>query len=90
MDKKILHKQETLAQGKDFNRWRLWRCIEGSDNERHTEAKEEIYRLNSMGFEAKVWSPLIQHLTSGHTHIVVLATFNEFCRLAGIDAGGVR
>ncbi|MBA7554344.1 hypothetical protein ES705_46958 [subsurface metagenome] len=66
-------------------RWRLWRCIqEGSENHRQVEAREEIAWLDLKGFKAKIYAPLPEHKTSGHTHIVVLCTFEELCMLAGI------
>jgi len=63
-------------------RWRFWCCFEGSDREK--EAQEEIAALRRRGFKAKVWAPLPQHKTSGHTHIVVLSTIKELLKLAGI------
>jgi len=82
-NKRIRHKQQTLAQGKDFKRWRLWHCFQGLDSE--VEVKKEIRALKEKGFKAKIWAPLPQHKTSGHIHIVVLCTFTELCKLQGID-----
>lgn len=65
-------------------RWRLWTCIEGSEAHRRVEAKEEIEWLELKGFKAKIWAPLPQHKTSGHTHIVVLSTLDELLELAGV------
>jgi hypothetical protein len=84
-NKRIRHKQQTLAQGKDFKRWRLWRCIQGSEPHRRVEAREEIAWLELKGYKAKIWTPLPQHKTSGHTHVVILCTFTELCTLQGID-----
>jgi len=84
MNQKVLRVQAYLTMGKDYKRWRLWRCVEGWLDDRNVEAQEEIKRLEAKGFKAKIWMPLPQHKTSGHTHIVVLATFHEFCKLAGI------
>jgi len=72
------------SEKKKPRRWRLWRCIEGSENHRHVEAREEIAWLELKGFKAKIWAPRPEHKTSGHTHIVVLCTLEELCRLAGI------
>lgn len=84
-NKRIRHKQETLAEGKDFNRWRLWLCFEHLETEiREAHAKRIIKDLEKAGYRAKVWSPLSQHKMSGHIHVVVLCTFREFCKLAGI------
>ena len=66
-------------------RWRLWRCIQGSEAHRRVEAREEISWLELKGFKAKIWAPRPEHKTSGHTHIVVLANFEELCKLAGIS-----
>lgn len=66
-------------------RWRLWTCIMGSEAHRAVEAREEIAWLESKGFKAKIWAPRPEHKTSGHTHIVVLCTFEELCGLAGIE-----
>jgi len=65
-------------------RWHLWRCILGKVNHRLVEAREEIAWLESKGFKAKIHAPLPEHKTSGHTHIVVLCTFEDKCKLAGI------
>jgi len=73
------------TEKKKPRRWRLWRCIEGPENHRRVEAREEISWLESKGFKAKVWAPCPEHKTSGHTHIVVLSTFEEFCELGGIQ-----
>jgi len=72
-----------MTKGKT-RRWRLWRCIEGSTAHRQVEAKEEIAWLDLKGFKAKIWAPRPEHKTSGHTHIVVLSTFEDLCKLAGI------
>lgn len=67
-------------------RWRLWRCImDMGYNARMVEAREEIAWLELKGFKVKIWAPLPQHKTSGHTHIVVLCTLEEKCFLAGIE-----
>lgn len=84
MNKKVERVRKYLIQGKDYKRWRLWHCVEGSEAHRSVEAKEEIAWLELKGFRAKIHAPLPQHKTSGHTHIVVLATFHEFCKLAQI------
>ena len=84
-NKRIRHKQQTLAQGKDFRRWRLWCCVEGSESYRWCQSGKEIYWLRSKGFRAKVWAPRPEHKTSGHTHVVVLCTFTDLCKLQGIE-----
>lgn len=63
-------------------RWRFIECFEGENRER--EASELINFLRTKGFKAKVWAPLPQHHTSGHTHVVVLSTFDELLELVGI------
>ena len=63
-------------------RWRLWSCCVGQHREQ--KAAEELKKLREKGFEAKVWAPRPEHKTSGHIHIVVLCTFDELCKLAGI------
>ena len=85
MNKKIERVQKYLAAGKDYKRWRLWHCIVGMGaNARHVETNEEIRWIELKGFKAKVWAPLPQHRTSGHTHIVVLCTFKQLCSLGGL------
>lgn len=84
MNRRIQRVRKYLSEGKDYKRWRLWRCIQGPETHRRAEAKEEIAWLDSKGFNAKIHAPLPEHKTSGHTHIVVLATFHELCKLAGI------
>lgn len=83
--KRIQRVRDYIKAGKDYKRWRLWHCIEGSEPHRRVEAKEEIAWLELKGYKAKIWAPLVQHKKSNHTHIVVLSTFKEFCKLAGID-----
>lgn len=63
-------------------RWRLWICCMGQH--RKKKAAEELKKLREKGFRAKVWMPRPEHKTSGHIHIVVLCTFDELCKLAGI------
>ena len=83
MSQKVLRVQSYLAVGKDYKRWRLWTCVEGKD--RHAKVLEEIKQLENQGHKAKVWAPRPEHAISGHLHIVVLATFRELCKLAGIE-----
>ena len=63
-------------------RWHFWDCFQGDDREEAAES--EIYALKCAGYAAKIWAPLPQHKTSGHTHVVVLCTTNELLRLAGL------
>lgn len=79
MDKRMKKRKD-----KKPRRWRLWRCIMGSEAHRRVEANEEIAWLELKGFKAKIWAPRPEHKTSGHTHIVVLCTLEELCKLAGI------
>lgn len=67
-------------------RWRLWKCIQSKPTclLARIEAREEIVRLERKGFKAKIHAPLPEHKTSGHTHVVVLCTLEEKCKLAGI------
>ena len=88
INKRIESVRKYLAEGKDYRRWRLWSCIQGSELHRFFEGNEEIAWLESKGFKAKIHTPLPQHITSGHTHIVVLTTFHEYCKLAGIPIRG--
>lgn len=66
-------------------RWRLWHCFKGPYNARMVDAREEIAWLDLKGFKAKIWAPRPEHKTSGHTHIVVLCTLEEKCKLAGVE-----
>jgi len=85
MNKKIERIQRYLDAGKDYKRWRLWRCIVGMGvNARRVEANEEIEWLKHKGFKAKVWAPRPEHKTSGHTHIVVLCMFHELEKLSDL------
>lgn len=59
--------------------------MEENPEEREKSSQAAIKYLESKGFKAKVWAPLPEHKTSGHIHIVVLCTFNDLCRLAGIE-----
>lgn len=90
MNKRIERVRNYIKAGKDYKRWRLWRCVQGSEPHCRVEAKEEIGWLELKGFKAKVFAPRPEHKTSGHTHIVVLATFHEFCKLAGIPIRSLK
>lgn len=52
--------------------------------ERKEKAVELIAKLAAKGFKAKVWAPLERHKSSGHTHVVVLSTFREYCEICKI------
>ena len=69
----------------DKRRWHFWICFQGSFNARHVDAREEISWLEFKGFKAKVWAPLPQHKTSGHTHVVVLCTTDELFKISGVE-----
>lgn len=71
-----------MNEKKKPRRWRLWSCSMGKN--RKEEAQKDIEYLASKGFHAKVFAPRPEHKTSGHIHVVVLCTFEELCRLAGI------
>jgi len=63
-----------------MKRWRFWKCFQGKNKE--SQGQAEIRRVNrNFGFDAKVWSPLSQHRTSGHVHVVFLCTRQEFRNL---------
>ena len=64
-------------------RWRFWACFQGEGREK--KAEEEIQKLIDDDWKAKIWAPLPQHKTSGHTHVVVLCNLGELMKLAGID-----
>ncbi len=85
MSEGLLEFMRDSKMSKPVRRWRLWRCFQdGSENNRLVDAREEIAWLNHKGFNAKIYAPLPEHKTSGHTHVTVLATFDEKCKLAGI------
>ena len=71
-----------LLVKKELRRWRFWCCFQGED--RIERANAEIKEIEARGFKAKVWAPLPQHKTSGHTHIVILCTLNELLKLVGV------
>ena len=64
-------------------RWRLWECFQGPN--RVEKAAQEMFKLRNKGFKAKVWRTRPEHYYSGHIHIVVLCTFDELLKLAGIE-----
>ena len=66
-----------------MRRWRFWACFQGENREK--EATDEINRLKEARFDAKVWAPLPQHKTSGHTHVVVLCTTDELFKISGVE-----
>ena len=74
--------RDPSTKTKKVRRWRFWACFQGEDRER--KAREEIKAIELEGCKAKIWAPLPQHKTSGHTHIVVLCTLYEKLELAGI------
>lgn len=82
LSKKVGRIRKYLDEGRDFKRWRFWACFQGS--ERELKASKEIENLSRRGFKSKVWAPLPIHRGTGHIHIVVLATFEEFGDLSGI------
>jgi len=71
-----------MTKKKQVRRWRIWDCFEGPDSLK--DAEDAIQILKARGVKAKVWAPLPQHKTSGHTHVVVLATWDEYLELAGL------
>jgi len=66
---------------KQVKRWRLFDCFQGSEASRAVDARECIEWLEIKGFKAKVWAPLPQHKTSGHTHVVVLCNIDDYDKL---------
>lgn len=85
---KVRRVQAYLAAAKDYRRWRLWCCFTGCPDcglIDQATVKKELHRLHGKGFRAKVWAPLPRHKHSGHVHVVVLTTFQEFCQLAHIE-----
>lgn len=72
-------------------RWRLWTCFEGDPNSKtemrncHSKMEKEIEALQKKGFKAKRWAPRPEHYWSGYFHVVVLCTFDELCKLGGIQ-----
>lgn len=51
---------------------------------RERKAKQLIDELAEKGYPAKIWAPLPQHKTSGHTHIVALCTFEDLLNIGGV------
>ena len=64
-------------------RWRMWECFQGQH--RHERAANAVAWLKKKGFKARRLVTRPEHLSSGHIHIVVLCTFDELCKLAGIE-----
>ena len=58
--------------------------MEGTKEHREQRAKEYIMSLAEDGFKAKIFAPLPQHKTSGHTHVVTLCTLEEKLMIGGI------
>lgn len=70
---------------KPFRRWRLIKCFEGEPKEvREEKARKLIADLAEDGFKAKIYAPLPEHKTSGHTHVVALCTLEEKLLIGGI------
>lgn len=72
-------------------RWRMVKCfIAGiheipSKKEREEKANLFIKTMNELGFKTKIYAPLPEHQTSGHTHVTVLCNFEELCTIGGIN-----
>jgi hypothetical protein len=64
---------------KSAKRWRKWSCRFGEN--RYKQAQKDIATLSSLGFKAKIWSPLPQHKTSEHVHVSVLCTQDQLDQL---------
>lgn len=75
-----------MKQKSKSRRWHFWACFMGKKNGSEYAARE-IEELKKKGFKAKIWQPLPQHQTSGHFHVVVLSTYDELFKLAGIERG---
>lgn len=64
-----------------MRRWRKWSCRFGKNLKK--DAQKDITELARMGFKAKIWAPLPQHRTSGHVHVSVLCSQEEYDRRMG-------
>lgn len=70
---------------KPVRRWRLVHCFMKSSKEhREEKANRYIKALAEDGFKAKIYAPLSQHQTSGHTHVTALCTLEEKLMIGGI------
>ncbi len=98
--KKVQRVINYVAAGKDYKRWRFLACfmdsttIDAKENPKWCNAKDAaeraekanalIQQIAAKGFKAKIWAPLAHHKSTGHTHVVVLATFREYCALSRV------
>lgn len=70
---------------KAVRRWRLVRCFMDEPKKiREEKTQKYIANLAEDGFKAKIYAPLPQHKTSGHTHVVALCTLEEKLVIGGI------
>ena len=51
---------------------------------REEKAQKYIADLAEDGFKAKIYAPLPEHKTSGHTHIIALCTLEEKLLIGGV------
>jgi UDP-glucose 6-dehydrogenase len=66
-------------------RWRVIRCfMDKSQEVREGKATQLIEALAEDGFKAKIWAPLSQHKTSGHTHVAALCTLDQKLAIGGV------
>jgi len=66
-------------------RWRIIRCFMDEPKEmREAKAQRLIADLAEDGFKAKIYAPLPEHKTSGHTHVVALCTLEEKLLIGGV------
>ena len=73
----------------EVRRWRFWICFQADEHrtidKARSLAEQEVRWLMTKGFRGKLWRPLPRHKTSGHFHVVILATLREKLSLAGIE-----
>jgi len=58
--------------------------MKGTKQRREAKANNYIKSLAEDGFKAKIYAPLPQHQTSGHTHVVALCTLEEKLWIGGV------
>lgn len=74
-----------MKDNKSVRRWRLIRCFMNEPKEvREKKAQKLIENLAEDGFKAKIYAPLPEHQTSGHTHIIAFCTLEEKLLIGGV------
>ena len=75
-----------IMTDRNVRRWRLVRCFRNENKtERESEAQRYVEQLKVRGYPSKIYVPLPQHQTSGHTHVVALCNLFTKLSLGGVE-----